>query len=66
MSDFFARFFMEVADEGQRSGADYLRKIKNFPNFIVSSGGGIIDGTPEENLRAMFDVTRRFPVYTSE
>ena len=41
-------------------------KIKNFPNFIVSSGGGIIDGTPEENLNVLFEVTNRFPVYNRE
>ena len=38
-------------------------KIKNYPNFIVSSGGGVIDKTPEGNLRLLFDVTRKFPVY---
>ena len=41
-------------------------KIKNFPNFIVSSGGGIIDDTPEENLSVLFDVTSRFPAYNKE
>ncbi|BBO88475.1 uroporphyrinogen decarboxylase family protein [Desulfosarcina ovata] len=41
-------------------------KIKNFPNFIVSSGGGIIDDTPEESLRVLFDVTSRFPAYNKE
>ena len=41
-------------------------KIKNFPNFIVSSGGGILDGTPEESLRVLFDITKRFPVYHKE
>ena len=34
--------------------------IKNFPNFIVSSGGGVIEDTPEENLKVLFDVTRGF------
>lgn len=41
-------------------------KIKNFPNFIVSSGGGIIDDTPEKNLSVLFDVTSRFPAYNKE
>lgn len=39
------------------------KNIRNYPNFIVSSGGGVIDNTPEDNLRVVFDVTEKVPVY---
>lgn len=39
------------------------KEIKNFPNFIISSGGGLSQFTPEENIRALFKVTEKFPLW---
>lgn len=38
--------------------------IMNFPNFIISSGGGVIDGTADEKLDVLFDVTNKMPVWS--
>ena len=40
--------------------------IRNFPNFIVGSGGGLSPDTPEENIRALFERTRHFPTRSRE
>ncbi len=40
--------------------------IKNFPNFIVGSGGGLSSDTPEENIKIMFERTRHFPTRSRE
>lgn len=42
------------------------REIRNFPNFVISSGGGLAKETPEENLLVLFDVTRKMPVWNRE
>ena len=57
---------MDDVENIEKQVIELNEKIKNFPNFIVSSGGGIIDGTPEENLRVLFEVTNRFPVYNKK
>jgi hypothetical protein len=57
---------MDGVEKIEKQVIELNEKIKNFPNFIVSSGGGIIDGTPEENLSVLFEVTNRFPVYNKE
>ncbi len=49
--------------EGQVS--ELIQKIRNFPNFIVSSGGGVISNTPDENINALFNITSGFPVWTT-
>ncbi len=54
---------MDDVEEIKNQVIELNEKIKNFPNFIVSSGGGIIDGTAEESLSVLFDVTSRFPTY---
>ncbi len=40
--------------------------IKNFPNFIVGSGGGVSPDTPEENIKIMFERTGQFPTRSRE
>lgn len=40
--------------------------IKNFQNYVVSSGGGIIEGTSDENLRVLFDKTQEFEVWSKD
>lgn len=52
----------EIEDKVQRLNVD----IKNFQNYVVSSGGGIIEGTSDENLKVLFDVTRKFPVWSND
>ena len=42
------------------------QQIKNFPNVIVSSGGGLAPDTPEANLRALFTMTRKTPVWSAD
>ncbi|MBU2511332.1 hypothetical protein KJ966_08330 [bacterium] len=39
------------------------REIRNFPNFIISSGGALSANTPEENIRTMFSSTKKAPVW---
>lgn len=39
--------------------------IKNFPNFIISSGGGVIDGTADEKLDVLFDVTKTVELWSA-
>ena len=38
--------------------------IKNFQNYVVSSGGGIIEGTSDDNLKILFDKTQEFSVWS--
>ncbi len=42
------------------------RSIKNFPNIIVGSGGGLSPETPEENINALFAAARTFPFHSRE
>ena len=42
------------------------KEIENFPNVIIGSGGGLSSDTPEENLRMLFSVTERTPVWSRE
>lgn len=42
------------------------REIGNFPNFVISSGGGLAKDTPENNLRVLFDATKKIPVWNRE
>lgn len=51
--------------EVERQVSELNQKIRNFPNFIVSSGGGVITDTPDENINALFSITSRFPVRTT-
>lgn len=57
---------MDDVTEVERQVDELNRKIKNFPNFIISSGGGVINGTPDENLRALFKITSKFTVWTEK
>ncbi|UNC90855.1 uroporphyrinogen decarboxylase family protein [Candidatus Contubernalis alkaliaceticus] len=56
----------DSADEIEKQVLRLNKEIKNFPNFIVSSGGGLSPDTPENNLKALFNITRRFPVRNRE
>jgi len=48
----------------ERQVTQLNRAIRNFPNFIISSGGGLSPETPEEAIRLLFSVTGRFPVWS--
>mgnify|MGYP000915232872 CR=1 FL=1 len=53
-------------DKIAQDTAKLNREIKNFPNFVISSGGGLSKDTPEENLKVLFDTTRKIPVWNRE
>lgn len=55
---------MDDVKEVERHVIELNRKIRNFPNFIVSSGGGVINGTPDENINTLFETTSKFAVWT--
>lgn len=52
------------AKELEEKVVNLNREIRNFPNFIISSGGGLAPDTPEENIRLLFQVTRKFPLWS--
>jgi len=37
-------------------------KIVNFPNVIIGSGGGVLCGTPKDNILEMKRITERYPL----
>lgn len=37
---------------------ELLQAINNFPNFIISSGGGLSPDTPEKNIRVLFEAAK--------
>jgi len=41
-------------------------EIKNFPNFIISSGGGLSRETPEDNIKVLFEVTNSLPAWNRD
>lgn len=45
---------------------DLNTTVLNFENYVISSGGGVIEGTKDENIRAIFDITREFETWSSE
>lgn len=41
-------------------------QCKNYKNFIMSSGCSIMDETPEENMNALFEITKQYPIWSNE
>lgn len=41
-------------------------KVRNYPNVIISSGGGIIAGSPYENIMPIISATKAHPTWSSE
>lgn len=45
-----------TAGEVEKEVQDILDACRGFPNFILSTGCSIMEGTPEENMQVMFDM----------
>ena len=52
----------EVAAEVKRINA----QCANYKNFVMSTGCVIADGTPEENMRQIFDITKNYPIWNNK
>ena len=50
-----ARMGVATPDEMRRATTDLLRKMSNYPNFVISSGCDTPPHTPFANIDAFFE-----------
>lgn len=52
----------EVVTEVKRVNEE----CKNYKNFVMSSGCSVVNGTPKENMYELFEITKRYPIWSNE
>lgn len=46
-------------EEVEAEVGEIFEACRGFPNFVLSTGCSIMDGTPDENMQVMFDMARK-------
>lgn len=55
-----------TSEESAEEVKKILNECRNYKNFVLSTGCSIMEGTPEESINQLFEITGQYPIWDNE